>query len=229
MSAREKESRRRPSGASREGALVESEPAKEEAGVTFDEQQVIDREQLAQSSTGAQGYHPAGQNRPAGAREDCGGVDERAARTTLRAQIARLERERSAIVAERFPHVRAPLGPIGAEAERSAPTLLDLGALERVRDQLAADLQQLDAKVRERVEREHWAREQLQRMQLNPRAYKFARLPVRDLGQGVCGVWEVRPRLGLIGMLGGWWQLKLSSGCPLAMGSRSTRDPDSRP
>ena len=26
----------------------------------------------------------------------------------------------------------------------------------------------------------------------------------------------VRPRLGLVGMLMGWWQVKLSSGCPLA-------------
>jgi hypothetical protein len=26
----------------------------------------------------------------------------------------------------------------------------------------------------------------------------------------------VRPRLGLIGMLCGWWQVKLSSGCPLS-------------
>jgi hypothetical protein len=26
----------------------------------------------------------------------------------------------------------------------------------------------------------------------------------------------VRPRLGLIGMLAGWWHVKLSSGCPLA-------------
>jgi hypothetical protein len=33
---------------------------------------------------------------------------------------------------------------------------------------------------------------------------------------GGCGVWQVRPRLGLIGMLMGWWQVKLSSGCPLA-------------
>jgi hypothetical protein len=29
-------------------------------------------------------------------------------------------------------------------------------------------------------------------------------------------VWHVRPRLGLVGMLAGWWQVKLSSGCPLA-------------
>ena len=97
-----------------------------------------------------------------------------------------------------------------------------------MRDELVARTQELRATVQERDERERRAREQLERMRLEPGRYKFARLPVRDLGQGGCGVWEVRPRLGLIGMLAGWWQLKLSSGCPLAMGSRSTRDPDHR-
>ena len=62
-------------------------------------------------------------------------------------------------------------------------------------------------------------------MKLEPGRYKFARLPVKDLGQGGCGVWQVRPRLGLIGMLAGWWQVKLSSGCPLPMGSRPRRGP----
>ncbi len=137
------------------------------------------------------------------------------------------QRERSAIVAERFPHIPAPVAS-GREVRTGGPTLLDLGELERVRDALAADIQELHARVDERVERERRAREQLQQMQLDPGSYKFARLPVRDLGQGVCGVWEVRPRLGLIGMLAGWWQLKLSSGCPLARGSRSTRDPGSQ-
>jgi hypothetical protein len=37
----------------------------------------------------------------------------------------------------------------------------------------------------------------------------------------------VRPRLGLIGMLMGWWQVKLSSGCPLAGGRGARRGPDS--
>ncbi|MCW3017755.1 MAG: hypothetical protein JWN10_63 [Solirubrobacterales bacterium] len=154
-----------------------------------------------------------------------GQIDERGARAALRAQIARLERELSATVAERFPYVAAPEAATGSAA--SAPRLLDLGALEQVRDELVARTQELRARVQERDERERRAREQLERMRLEPGRYKFARLPVRELGQGVCGVWEVRPRLGLIGMLAGWWQLKLSSGCPLAMGSRSTRDPDS--
>ena len=38
------------------------------------------------------------------------GLAERAARGTLRAQLAKLERELSAIVAEAFPHIAAPAG-----------------------------------------------------------------------------------------------------------------------
>ncbi|HTD08177.1 MAG TPA: hypothetical protein VK680_04745 [Solirubrobacteraceae bacterium] len=153
-------------------------------------------------------------------------VAERAARASLRTQIARLEQQRSAIVGDHFPHICAPVViPAGAGY---GPALLDLGELERSRDRLAAAVQELRARVVERVEHERQAHEQLQRMRLEPGRYKFARLPVRDLGQGVCGVWEVRPRLGLIGMLAGWWELKLSSGCPLPRGSRSTRGPGSR-
>jgi hypothetical protein len=186
------------------------------------EQQVIDREGPADRPGGG---GQTSEREPVGG---AGEVDERAARASLRGQIARLERERSAIVAERFPYIAAPTGLPGAgvSARAGGPMLLDLGALERVRDRLAAGVQELRASVLARSAREHSAREQLERMRLEPGRYKFARLPVRDLGVGVCGVWEVRPRLGLIGMLAGWWQLKLSSGCPLAMGSRSTRDPD---
>src|SRR5262249_5623770 len=79
-----------------------------------------------------------------------------------------------------------------------------------------------------RTEHERRAHELLERMKLEPGRYKFTRLAVRDLGQGGCGVWEVRPRLGLIGMLAGWWQVKLSSGCPVARGARCTRDPGGR-
>jgi hypothetical protein len=188
--------------------------------VIYHEQQVIDREGAARSAGDGGLGIDAGRGAAYGLLD---GADERAARATLRAQIARLERERSAIVAERFPYMTAPAPIAGVAA--AGPTLLDLGQLERLRDQLAAGVQELHVRVRERVERERRAREQLQRMRLEPGRYKFARLPVRDLGQGVCGVWEVRPRLGLIGMLAGWWELKLSSGCPLARGSRSTRDP----
>jgi hypothetical protein len=150
------------------------------------------------------------------------GDRERDARRSLRLQIAKLEREISAIVADGFPHIPAPAPAGGAHA---APRLLGLGELERSRDALAARVQRLRRLAVARAEHERRAYERLQAMKLEPGRYKFARLPVRDLGQGGCGVWEVRPRLGLIGMLAGWWQLKLSSGCPLSRGSRRARGP----
>ena len=174
------------------------------------------------------------QDRP---RADPGALDrypgERAARRTLRAQISRLERELSAIVAERFPYISA--APSGDDHGRDCnsgepsclgPSLLGLDQLERARDRLAARLQELRGLAAERDEYERTAHELLQRMKLEPGRYKHVRLPVSDLGQGGCGVWHVRPRLGLIGMLAGWWQLKLSSGCPLPRGPRPRRGPD---
>lgn len=187
--------------------------------MTYHEQQVIDRDDAKARVSSLASQLLAAPNEPVRA-------DERAARVALRAQIARLERERAAIVAQRFPYIAAP-APLDASAA-GGPALLDLGQLERIRDHLAADLQDLHARVRERTEHERRARERLARMRLEPGRYKFARLPVRDLGLGVCGVWEVRPRLGLIGMLAGWWQLKLSSGCPLAKGSRPGPRPPHR-
>jgi hypothetical protein len=94
-----------------------------------------------------------------------------------------------------------------------------------MRDRMAAQVQELRHVASERDEHERRAHEQLRQMRLEPGRYKFARLPVSDLGQGGCGVWQVRPRLGLIGMLAGWWQLKLSSGCPLPRGPRQRRGP----
>jgi hypothetical protein len=147
---------------------------------------------------------------------------ERAARRSLRGQIARLEGEISAIVADGFPHIPATAPAVCADA---GPRLLGLGELERSRDALAARLQQVRRLAAERALHERRAHELLERMKLEPGRYRSVRLPVRDLGQGGCGVWEVRPRLGLVGMLAGWWQLKLSSGCPLSRGSRRARGP----
>ena len=166
-------------------------------------------------------------DRRAGASEK---VDEAGARRSLRAQIAKLERERSSLIADAFPHIRplatpafdVPVSTLGGTGwvTRGGPRLLSLEALERLRDQLAGALQDVRRQVDARNEHERRARDLLEQMKVEPARYKFVRLPVRDLGEGGCGVWEVRPRLGLIGMLAGWWQLKLSSGCPLARGPR---------
>ena len=167
----------------------------------------IEREQLASLAAGG------------------GALGERNARKTLRRQIARLEHELSSTLADRFPFVAMPQGYGVSASSSSGPCLPDLAELERSRDRLAAQVQELRGLTRRRNEHEHEARELLQRMRLEPGHYKYVRLPVSDLGQGGCGVWEVRPRLGLIGMLAGWWELTLSSGCPLELGSRESAAP----
>jgi hypothetical protein len=141
-------------------------------------------------------------------------TDERAARRTLRAQIARLERELADAFVTAYPMggLEQP-EPIAAD-----PRLLDLGQLELVRDELADRLRQARVTITRRADEQAEKRLTLERILLSPADYRFARISRRELGEPGCGVWQVRPRLGLIGMLMGWWQVKLSSGCPLAEG-----------
>jgi hypothetical protein len=138
-------------------------------------------------------------------------ADERAAREALRGQVSKLERELSGLVAHTFPHISP--GDAGGETF-GGPRLLTLAELERLRDRLALRVGETREQVAQRDALERRSRALLQRMKLEPGHYKFVRVPVADLGDGHCGMWEVRPRLGLIGMLAGWWHVKLSSGCP---------------
>lgn len=140
--------------------------------------------------------------------------DERAARRGLRAQIAHLERQLSDTLVSAFPHTTLDVSVPAA----GGPRVLSLGELERVRDDLAGRLAEARAALAERGRSESAARALLERMLLEPGRHRFLRLPARELGEGGCGVYQVRPRLGVIGMLAGWWHVKLSSGCPLATG-----------
>jgi hypothetical protein len=146
-------------------------------------------------------------------------VAERPARDALRAQIARLERELTRIVASGFPHISVSPASEGAAAGR----LLTLEELELARDRLVLRIREAQGQAQQRLELELRSKELLEQMKLQPGRYKFMRLPLEHLGQGKCGAWEVRPRFGLLGMLAGWWELKLSSGCPLATGRAPAR------
>lgn len=140
--------------------------------------------------------------------------DERGARRALRRQIARLERELADAFVTAYPMGGLELPPpIAAE-----PRLLGLGELERVRDQLAGRLAAASVTITRRADDQAEKRLVLERMLLRPAEHRFTRISARELGEPGCGVWQVRPRMGLIGMLMGWWQVKLSSGCPLAQG-----------
>jgi hypothetical protein len=140
---------------------------------------------------------------------------EHAARATLKAQVARLERELSQIVASGFPHIAGSVARDERQGRRTAgPRLLTLGELERQRDELALHIRAARIRQAERAQIERRSRALLEEMKRAPHEHKFVRLPVADLGEGRCGFWQVRPRLGLLGMLAGWWEVKLSSGCP---------------
>jgi hypothetical protein len=141
-------------------------------------------------------------------------IDERAARRSLRDQIAKLERELAQAFTTAYPRLGFEWSIPGA----AGPRILGLGELERVRDDLAERLRTVRADLAERTAREEENRRLIERMMLDPRRYKYVRVSREDIGERGCGHWHVRPRLGIIGMLMGWWQVKLSSGCPLARG-----------
>jgi hypothetical protein len=140
--------------------------------------------------------------------------DDRAARRDLREQIARLERDLQATLVSTFPHGGADVAL--APRRMAGPRVLALGELEDLRDRLSDKLATARAEFAAVADRQEANRRLLERMLLEPGKHRFVRIANADLGEGGCGVWQVRPRLGLIGMLCGWWHVKLSSGCPLA-------------
>lgn len=139
---------------------------------------------------------------------------EAAARRTLRRQVAKLETDLARLVTRARAcdaidwSVPAP-PPAG-------PRLLDLGELERLRDDLADRLHDVEEVLAARAAREAERRALLERMLRDPAEHRFLRITRAEVGEPGCGAWESRPRLGLIGMLAGWWHIKISSGCPLS-------------
>jgi hypothetical protein len=140
-------------------------------------------------------------------------VDERAARRTLRDQIARLERELASACLDACPRIHS-VPPAAALA--AGPRLLTLGELERVRDGLAGRLARVREEADAQLLRQAESRALLERMIEDPPAHKWLRISNAQLGEPGCKHFHVRPRLGPIGLLAGWWHVKVSSGCPLA-------------
>jgi len=138
--------------------------------------------------------------------------DERLARVELRRQIGRLEAELAALAAEAFPRLRIDSHVVAAAG---APRLLGLGELEAARDSLATRVGEARQLLRAQDELETRNRELLDRMIASPADFKWVRISRDDIGAPGCGHWHSRPRFGLLGMLMGWWRVRVSSGCPL--------------
>jgi hypothetical protein len=140
------------------------------------------------------------------------GGDERLARSELRRQIGRLEAELGSLVAEAFPRLSLDTAVSAAARE---PRVLGLGELEAVRDSLATQVGEARLRLREQDELETRNRRLLERMIESPADFKWLQISRDDIGVPGCGHWHSRPRFGLLGMLMGWWRVRVSSGCPL--------------
>ncbi len=141
-------------------------------------------------------------------------LSERRARHDLRAQIGLLEKRLGELFASAFPQH----GIEWSVAAVGGPRVLDVADLERVRDALASRLRDAQAELGRRGEAEEANRGLLELMVAEPRRYRWVRLSAEDVGERGCRHWHSRPRWGILGMLMGWWRVKLSSGCPLAEG-----------
>jgi len=131
-------------------------------------------------------------------------------RGELRSQIARLEAEYAA--------ANARLNrPADTTTPSSAPRLLTASELESVRDQLVSRFLDVQGELRElEIEkmRHGEQRDLLRRMHDEPARHRWTTITTRDIGEPGCRRWEARPILGVIGLLSGWWRVRVSSGCP---------------
>jgi hypothetical protein len=151
------------------------------------------------------------ERRDAGRLEGLLDGDERLARLELRRQIARLELELAELFASSFPGRGLSWSIPGA----GGPRILGVGELERIRDTLAERIADVRGLLEDRGYVETRNRELIERMTTEPERFKWIRVSNEDIGEPGCRHWHSRPRYGIVGMLMGWWRVKVSSGCPL--------------
>ena len=137
---------------------------------------------------------------------------ERAARSALRDQIARLEEQLTGHVTSAFPHSLAPPPRIGGS---SGARLQTFAELEQRRDALEAALAHVRKDADVLGERQERARGRLESIMLDPAAHRWERVSHEDIGEPGCRHYHARPRMGLLGLLMNWWRVIISSGCPL--------------
>lgn len=151
--------------------------------------------------------------RPAAAQAPAA-AGERPARDELRRQIAQLEARLGELWVAAFPRhgIDWRVGAGGG------PRVLGVAELERVRDSLVRRIAEAQAELARRADVEERNRGALERMIADPGEHRWLLVRNEDLGGRECLNWHSRPRWGILGMLFGWWRVKLSSGCPLAGG-----------
>jgi hypothetical protein len=141
---------------------------------------------------------------------------ERLARDDLRRQIALIEGRLGELFGSAFPRqgIEWGIGAVGG------PRLLGTGELERIRDSLSLRLRDAEAELARRADAEQANRGLIEEMIAAPERHRWVIVSNEQIGERGCRHWHSRPRWGILGMLFGWWRVRLSSGCPLAGGLR---------
>jgi hypothetical protein len=142
--------------------------------------------------------------------------DERVSRADLRRQIAALELELARLFGSAFPRTGIDFSVPGM----GGPRLLSVDELEKVRDGLAARVQDVRLRLNDIGYVHEKNRELIEAMLTDPASHKWVRVNNEAIGEPGCKHWHSTPRWGPLGMLMGWWRVKISSGCPLAKGLR---------
>ena len=153
-------------------------------------------------------------------------IDERALRRTLRDQIAKLERELASLFCTSFPRKAMEFG---VASRGGGPRLLAVTELEQLRDDLIERLHAARSELSERARVEQHNRRRIEEMLLAPEEHRWQIVSNEDIGEAGCRHWHSRPRFGLLGMLMGWWRIRISSGCPLVRGRGYGRRPEPTP
>jgi hypothetical protein len=143
--------------------------------------------------------------------------DQREARADLRRQIAAMELALARLFGSAFPRKGIEFAVSGV----GGPRLLSVDELEQIRDGLAARIQEVREDLHRHAVVEQSNRELIECMIADPASHQWVRVCNEDIGQPGCKNWHVKPRWGPLGMLMGWWRVKISSGCPLAEGPRA--------
>jgi hypothetical protein len=143
--------------------------------------------------------------------------DERASRADLRLQISRMEAELARLFRSAFPRTGIEFS---VPAPGGGPRLLSVDELEVIRDGLATRISEVRGRLHQHAEAEERSRLLIDEMTADPAAFKWLRVSNEHIGEPGCRHWHSRPRWGVLGMLMGWWRVRVSSGCPLAEGPR---------
>ena len=143
--------------------------------------------------------------------------DERAARHSMREQIARLEEDLAGLFTSSWPR-KGIVAPAPGASGVGGARMLTFAELEGRRDALAERVARAKRVLAERTALEEDNRRLVEEMLLDPDAHRWVHVSNEDIGEPGCKHWHVLPRGGLLGMLASWWRVRVSSGCPLARG-----------